>query len=244
MTLTRPQVQVLSGPQMASEVEQKLKELGLKPSLSEENGLALIRDTNLSIFSPGISTGGFAEIRMALANPGRKVAATTLDQKGLDYATKNIAELELTERVSAKLEDLTKEFPYPNDFFDFVYARLVLHYLSFQDLNKVLIEFRRSLKRGGGLFVVVRSAKNKDSEKKLEYDSETRMTTENYTDAAGNIIDRGQRYFHTPETIAAHLNEAGFEVVHLKEYEEQLYKDFMRTQLATKKDQVIEVLAK
>lgn len=50
-----------------------LKELGAKPSTSEERGLTLLRNTDLMVFSPGISTAGFAEIRMAKANSDRKI---------------------------------------------------------------------------------------------------------------------------------------------------------------------------
>jgi SAM-dependent methyltransferase len=228
---------------MSNRLELQLKELGLKPSISEENGLGLIRDTDLSVFSPGISTGGFAEIRMALANPNRKIIATTIDQKGLDYANKNIEELGLSDRVQTRLEDLTKEYPYPNEFFDFIYARLVLHYLSFQELNKVLAQFRGSLKMNGELFVVVRSVKNLDGVSGLEYNSETKMTTEIYRNAEGKIVGHGQRYFHSPESISSHLNEAGLGVVYLREYQEQLYEDFMRTRPVVKKDEVIEMLA-
>lgn len=63
-----------------------LEELGAKPSTSEERGLAQIRGTDLTIFSPGISTAGFAEIRMAKQNPNRKIIATTIDKEGLNFA--------------------------------------------------------------------------------------------------------------------------------------------------------------
>lgn len=215
-----------------AEIENTLKEIGAKPSISEEHGLELIGPLDLSIFCPGISTGGIAEIRMVTANSDRKVVATTIDPKGLEFARANIAELSLDSQVETRLEDLTKEFPYGPDSFDFIYARLVLHYLSYQDLKAVLINFRQALKPGGRLFVVIRSEKNVEG-RDLPYDPETRFTKEPW----------GVRYFHTPESITAHLVEAGFEVDKLAEYQEQLYTDFMRTKIAPVKDHVIEVLA-
>jgi ubiquinone/menaquinone biosynthesis C-methylase UbiE len=229
---------------MITEAQRILNELGAKPSTSEENGLALIRPCDLTVFSPGISTGGFAEIRMALANPDRTVVATTIDQKGLDYARKNITELGLNEQIQTKIEDLTNEHPYPDEYFDFIYARLVLHYLSYQELDKVLGEFRRTLKQSGQLFIVVRSEKNIDISQGLKYNPETRITTETYIDAANNVVGYGSRYFHSHDTINDHLKRAGFEIGYWHEYEEQLFKDFMRTQPAAKKDNVIEVLAR
>jgi len=214
-------------------VEQALTELGAKPSMSEESGLSLIRPTDLSIFCPGISSGGFAEIRIALENPARKVVATTIDTKGLANAQENIMELGLNEAIDSRLEDLRSKFPYGESNFDFIYARLVLHYLSTSELDSVLQNFRHSLKPGGQLFIVVRSVKNIEG-KDYPYDPETKFTQEPW----------GQRYFHTPESIVNHLSQAGFEVDYVKEYQEQLYSDFMRTKIVPVHDHVIELLAR
>jgi len=43
-------------------------EINFKPSISEENGLKLIRKEDLKILSIGISTAGAAEIQMAIEN--------------------------------------------------------------------------------------------------------------------------------------------------------------------------------
>jgi len=216
-----------------SRIEQALTELGAKPSQSEEDGLSLIKKTDLSIFCPGISSGGFAEIRMALENKQRNVVATTIDPKGLVGALENINELGLSSSIDAKLEDLRYEFPYGEGEFDFIYARLVLHYLPEEELDMVLHNFRQALKQGGGLYIVVRSIKNVEG-KDYPYDPETKLTQEPW----------GSRYFHTPESIINHLGKAGFEVEFLKEFQEQLYIDFMRTKTAPVLDHVIELLAR
>lgn len=215
---------------MTSEVEQKLYTLGLKPSISEENGLKFMEDTDISIFSPGISTGGFAEIRMALANPDRKIIATTIDQKGLDYANKNIQALGLTQKIITKLQDVTQEFPYGPSTFDFIYARLILHYLSFTELDIVLTQFRKSLKSSGRIYIVVRTIHNPSIS---FYPS-------------SQLLPNGpeMRYFMDGNTLSSYLARTGFTVISLNEYQEQLYTDFMRTKQAFKKDDILEVLAK
>lgn len=224
------------------ELTEKLKELGQKPSISEENGIKALRENDLIVFSPGISSGGFAEIRMAITDPKRKVIATTIDNEGLDFSIANIYELGLDSQIETKIEDLTKEYPYPDNYFDYIYARLVLHYLSFQELNEVLDNFRKSLKDTGHLFIVVRSEKNVDRNKPdQEYDPNTRLTKVYYRDENKNIIGSGVRYFHTPATIREHLEKSGFNIDYIKEYQEQLYKDFMRTKIAPRLDHVIEV---
>ncbi|PIV09595.1 hypothetical protein COS31_04820 [Candidatus Roizmanbacteria bacterium CG02_land_8_20_14_3_00_36_15] len=52
-------------------------------SQSERNGLTLITPLDLSVYSPGISTGGVAEIKMVLDNKQRRVTATTIDALGI-----------------------------------------------------------------------------------------------------------------------------------------------------------------
>lgn len=222
-----------------------LEELGSKPSISEENGLSKLRSTDNLIFSPGISTAGFAEIRMVKDNPNRKVIATTIDQKGQEFANKTIKKLGYEKQIETKLEDLSKEWNYPENYFDFIYARLVLHYLSKAGLDKVLKNFSKSIKNGGLLFVVVRSVKNVDqNDKNVSYDPETCFTTVKYYDDSGKIEGESKRYFHTPESISEHLKLAGFSIVELKEYQERLYKDFMRKEISPVEDFVIEVLCK
>lgn len=224
-------------------VQELLKKLGAKPSTSEEHGLAQINDTDLVIFSPGISTAGFAEIRMAQINPQRKIIATTIDEKGLQFAEEVIAEVGLTDQIQTKLEDL-RSGDYPPNTFNFIYARLVLHYLASSDLDKVLEKFSISLKPNGRLFAVVRSEKNLNrDDPNTKYDPETKLTTQPHYSASGEIEGTSTRYFHTVDSIKNHITKAGFHIDEITEYEEQLYKDFMRNEISPVKDTVIEVLA-
>ena len=98
-------------------------------SLSENHGLAILSDKDRRIYSVGISTGGLAEIRMARKNPKCQIIATTLDKEGAEFARKKVQEALLSQQINVRIEDVAKPIPYPNEYFDFIYARLVLHYL-------------------------------------------------------------------------------------------------------------------
>ncbi len=227
-----------------SNADKTLAELGAKPSPSEESGLSLVRDEDKTIFSPGISTGGFAEIRMVREHPARKVIATTIDKEGLAFAEDIIKSLGFQNQVETRLEDLTGEWKYPANYFDFIYARLVLHYLPVRDLEVVLENFAKSLKPEGRIFVVVRSVKNINAnDPYVRFDPDTKMTTYPHYDSSGALLSTNVRYFHTPESIQTHLEKAGLKVGAIKEYQEQLYRDFMRRDMSPHKDHVIELVA-
>lgn len=231
-------------PQTKEQAEQLLLQLGAKQSTSEEHGLAKLSPNDLTIFSPGISTAGFAEIRMVQDNPDRRVVATTIDEKGLIFAREIIEAIGLTNQIETKLEDLRESGEYPDNFFDFIYARLVLHYLSAQDLDIVLAEFKRTVKPNGKLFIVVRSEKNiTESSDEATYDEATKLTSIPHYHSNGELRYLEVRYFHSPETIREHLEKAGFTIVSIEEYQEHLYKDFQRSELSDRVDHVIEVQA-
>jgi SAM-dependent methyltransferase len=219
------------------------EKFGAKPSRSEERGLALLHATDTVIFSPGISTAGFAEIRMVQDHPNRRVVATTIDKKGLDFAQDVIAQMDFSNQIETRLEDL-RAIDYSSETFDFIYARLVLHYLSFQDVTAVLENLNKSLKPGGKIFTVVRSDKNVDkNDHNIHYDPETRLTTIQHFGKDGKPEQASTRYFHTPESITKHLTTAGFAINTTEEYQERLYKDFMRKEISPVEDHVIEVVA-
>ena len=210
----------------------------MKKSISEDNGIATITDCDQLIYSVGMSTGGAAEMRMAVASPTRSIIATTLDQEGAAFAHKQCEGAKLLNQIEIKVEDVTDPLPYPNELFDFVYARLVLHYLPKDSLICALAELYRVLKPSGKLFVVVRSTDCVEAgDKSSALDPHTEMTT--YT-SNGNSYSR---YFHTEESIQGFLVSAGFYIEHVKTYEEQLCVDFHRTQPSPQTDVLVEVLA-
>lgn len=215
-----------------------------KASASEDHGIAALTDKDLSVLSVGISTGGVAEIRMAESNPQRHIIATTIDEKGVAFAQKYITEKHLDGRIEAKLEDVSEPLPYTDNFFDYVYARLVLHYLPKAKLVSTLAELHRVLKPGGKLFVVVRSTECPDATREgSTFDPETNLTSCTAIDDRTGQPYSYSRYFHTQESIGGYVKDAGFAVDYIKQYDEQLYMDFMRTQISPEADNVIELLA-
>jgi len=218
--------------------------MDIKASISEDNGIATLTNNDLRVLSVGISTGGVAEIRMAEANPKRHIVATTIDQEGVAFAKKYIAEKHLDSQIEAKIEDVADPLPYADANFDYIYARLVLHYLPKDKLAKALAELYRVLKPGGKLFVVVRSTKCPDATRpEAHFDPETNLTACTFIDEKTGKSHSFSRFFHTEESISKYVAEAGFTVAYTKAYDEHLYVDFMRTELSPLTDNVIELLA-
>lgn len=217
--------------------------MNIQASISEDHGIAALTNNDLAVLSIGISTGGVAEIRMAEANPARHIIATTIDEKGVAFAEKYIIEQHHEDQIEAKIEDVAKPLSYGNDYFDYIYARLVLHYLSKETLTSALAELYRVLKPGHKLFIVVRSTKCPDATASdATFDPETGLTTRTSTNPDGTTHSYG-RYFHTEESISDYVKTAGFAVDYVKSYDEVLFKDFMRTVKADHTDNVIELLA-
>ena len=148
-----------------------------KPSISEEHGINLIKEKDRNILSIGISTAGSAEIEMARRNPNSHIIATTIDARGLEFTKKIIVQEGLEDRIELRIEDISEKLPYTNNYFDFIYARLVLHYLNNMQLEKALSEIYRVIKENGKFFIAVRSLE--EWEAKLEgstFDEKTGFT--------------------------------------------------------------------
>jgi len=213
-------------------------------SKSEDHGISMMKRTDTKVFSIGISTGGIAEIRMVQHNPNRIVVATTIDKEGLKDAEEYIKNLGLSAQICLSLQDIKKPIPYQKGYFNYVYARLVLHYLSKRELDKALLEIFRVLKKDGKFFIVVRSNQTPDATREgIIYDPETGFTHGEVFDKEKNRSYKYTRCFHSEESIAEHVKGAGFKIVHSKSYYELLFKDFMRREPANEKDHVIEILA-
>ena len=212
-------------------------------STSEDNGLAAMPQGAIRIYSVGVSTAGVAEIRMAQASTGTKIIATTTDESGADRTRALIKDKGFEEQIDVKVEDVCLPLPYADDDFDYVYARLVLHYLTRKQLAAALDELFRVLKSGGKLFVVVRSTDNRAATTNaISYDPETGMTT-HLTKPNNEISETRQRFFHTMETISEFIKNAGFSIEHIKSYDEKLFYDFGRTITSDHSNNLIEVLA-
>ena len=217
--------------------EKQPKPSHMLDSISENNGLSLISDQDKNVYSVGISTGGLAEIRMARTLANRHIIATTIDLEGASFAQSQIAQASLSDRIEVKMEDIAQPLPYADESFDFVYARLVLHYLPKNDLENALQELHRILKPTGRIFIVVRSTACLEAQTG-SYNAENGMTT--YTSKNGGAYSR---YFHSQNSICHFLEDVGFHVTYVKAYDEQLCIDFQRTKPSKDIDNLIEVYA-
>lgn len=215
-----------------------------KPSESEKHGIDLIREKDINILSVGISTAGSAEIEMTKKNPSSHIVATTIDEEGLEFTRNMIEQYGLENRIELKIEDVSTKLPYNDEHFDFIYARLVLHYLDNQRLKQTLKEIRRILKKDGLFYIVVRS--RNEWEAKLEgttYDETTGITRyPDYKTLGTNNVKYISRRLHTIGSLQSFLEAEQFKVKYIKEYEEQLYHDYKRTEKVKYPNTIIECL--
>ncbi|MBP3581745.1 MAG: class I SAM-dependent methyltransferase [Clostridia bacterium] len=206
-----------------------MRENAFKPSKSEKRGLKQLKSTMKNILSIGISTGGSAEINMAKTCPEAKIVATTIDEKGLKFSIEKMSNYKEFAQIEAKIEDVSKPMIYADNTFDYVYARLVLHYLNKQQLNDALNEIYRVLKPNGTLFVVARNNKEWELIKPefvISYDEETNITTY-YEQWKKEIIRK--RQFLSEDQLKEVLTAHNFKIKSVKSYREKLYTDYERT---------------
>ncbi len=207
-------------------------------SISEINGIAILTENDKKIYSVGISTAGCAEIRMALDHPQRHIITTTIDPIGAEYVSLQVTAKGLSKQIEVKIENVIDPLPYPNGSFDYVYARLVLHYLSKQDLQIALGQLYRILRAQGKLFVVVRSVESQEAKSTHStFNPITHLTTCCWNGSSYS------RYFHSEESIKSAITSYAFSINHIRAYQEQLFTDFQRSTLSNQIDSVIEVLA-
>ena len=137
----------------------------------------------------------------------------------------------------------SEKLPYDDNYFDFIYARLVLHYLNDMQLEKALSEVYRVMKEDGKFFIAVRSLE--EWEAKLEgstFDEKTGFTK--YPDIKTIGTDNVRyiyRRLHSKDSIEQFLLKAGFKIEYTEEYEEYLYRDFERINKNPKPNKIIEV---
>ena len=204
-------------------------------SISEKSGLSMIRPGDINILSIGISTGGQAELKMLEGNPRRRVIATTIDEEGLKYTRDLLAG---NDRIETKFEDVSEPMPYETECIDFIYARLVLHYLDDASLARALDESYRVLKKDGRIFIVVRSINDHvNTSRKVEFFPETGLTR---VPPPPEKSQYTYRRFHSIETLSTAIKKAGFDISYMKEYEEQLFRDYKRTEKGERPSSLIE----
>jgi len=200
-----------------------------KYSKSEKRGLKHLNKSMTNILSIGISTGGSAEISMAKKCPNAHIIATTIDEKGLAFSKEKMSQFKESKQIEAKIEDVSKPMSYKDNTFDYIYARLVLHYLNKQQLDNALNELYRVLKPNGKLFIVARNNKEWEISKKefvIDYDEETNITT--YYEQWRKEKEV-KRQFLSAEQLNEVLTKHDFKIISNKSYKERLYTDYERT---------------
>ena len=209
-------------------------------SQSEQAGLENVPLNSELIYSVGVSTAGNAEMAFLERLPKTKVVASTLDDKGGELVSDLIEKKKLGDKISVKIEDVSQPLPYPDNNFDYIYARLVLHYLTKQELTNSLQELYRVTKENGRIFVVVQSVNNPQATtEKIDYDDETGLTTYVPTDEPSKVL---KRFFHSQESISEFVEKAGFDVKSVRAYDEITYSDFART-INPNNRELVEVVA-
>lgn len=202
-----------------------------KESMTEDIGVSLLKADDLNVFSPGISTEGWAEIRMMKENSDRKIYATTLDEPGLEATQNKIIELGLEKNIEAKLEDLRENINKPENYFDYIYARLVLQYLNNQEINSTLKELKRVLKPNKLFYSVVHSdsyINTFEGSKDITFHEKTGMTDIPMYFEDGSFRRTYTRRWYNLDEYKKLLESHGFEIVEIKEVQELLYYGYTR----------------
>ena len=100
------------------------------------------------------------------------------------------------------------------------------------------------MKKHGRLYIVVRS--RDEWEAKLEgatYDENTGITKYPQYDTLGtDKVEYLYRRLHTVDSLSSFLVEEGFDIKYIKEYKEQSYKDYKRTEKVKYPNSLIECL--
>jgi ubiquinone/menaquinone biosynthesis C-methylase UbiE len=208
---------------------------------SEAHGVFGIPRKAERIYSVGVSVGA-AEMRMAKMRATRTIIATTISQDRANLAHQNIAHQNLGEQVVVKTEDVSQPLPYEDNYFDYIYARLVLHYLDRQQLGGALGSLYRVLQPTGQLYVVVRSQDCWDYDDPSAYHDPISGLT-SYTPKTVIESSMIHRFFHSQTSIAAAVEQAGFDISSISQYDEQLFADNARQVPAETVDNLIEVMA-
>ncbi len=217
--------------------------MGKLLSISEENGLKAIPADAITIYSVGVSTAGEAEVRMAQGDPRRNIIATTIDDAGVKATQKLIQEQGFESQIKVRNEDVSQSLSYADETFDYIYARLVLHYLTRQQLEVALHELYRTLKTDGRIFIVVRSDRNIDATQDvISYNEQTGMTR-HVAHPNKDVSEERERFFHSVESLTEFVTKAGFTIIGKTQYDEKLFHDYDRLVKVDYADNLIEIIA-
>ena len=137
----------------------KNSESRVEPTQSLIEAIPFIpKDISKPILSLGISAVGADEIYLAEKFPGAKIIGTTIDKEGIELTRQKVQESGLENRIELKIEDATKPWTdYKDQSIGFIYARLILHYLTKEQLEFVFKEIARVAAPGANIAITVLS---------------------------------------------------------------------------------------
>jgi len=91
----------------------------------------------------------------------------SIDAIGIDYSSEAIKQFNDIQKkydifVASLVQDITKGLSFEDETYDFVYARLSLHYFKDKQLRKIIADIKRVLKNEGLLMFQVKSTSSKE----------------------------------------------------------------------------------
>lgn len=91
------------------------------------------------------------------AKNGHEAFCLDISERAIKSCEEDIVKNDVQKLVHPILYDISKPLKFDNETFDGVFAHLALHYFDDKTTTKIFEEIRRVLKRGGLLFVRVKS---------------------------------------------------------------------------------------
>lgn len=88
-----------------------------------------------------------------------------------DKAIKIVNDLFAKDEVQTVCFDIKNKFPFPDDVFDIIVADLSLHYFKNKDMNNIICELERVLKKHGKLIARVHSINQQRPHKGIELET-------------------------------------------------------------------------
>ncbi|HAZ11122.1 MAG TPA: hypothetical protein DCY56_08520, partial [Candidatus Omnitrophica bacterium] len=212
----------------------------IKPSRSAEEALKYLQlqsgDTLLSLGS-GISVD---EVKFALEVPGLSIIALDKNADLMTQAKANAQKAGVTAQFDFKEKDFIQGLDLADNSVKAIYARLSLHGLSRQELERVFTEMYRVLTPGGKIFIVVKSDKGFSGRYRgASYDKATGLWT--YVNELGERLSR--QSFENDANLKSYAQDIGLEQINVMAHKEIVHLDSARTALDDQSTELLTLTA-